>query len=31
MCDAALLPEPESHEAEPHGEQEGVPSPKRRL
>ena len=31
ICDAAVLPEPQIHEADPHGEKEGLPSPKRRL
>jgi hypothetical protein len=31
ICDAALVAESTSQEAEPRGEQEGLPSPKRRL
>ena len=31
ICDAPLLVEPETHEAEPHGDREGIPSPRRRL
>jgi hypothetical protein len=31
FCGAALVPESETQEAEPRGEQEGRPSPKRRL
>lgn len=31
ICDATVLPEPESHEGERHGEREGLPSPKRRF
>jgi hypothetical protein len=31
VCDATVLPEPQTHEAEPHGDREGFPSPKRRL
>jgi hypothetical protein len=31
ICDATLVPESEAAEAEPKGEQDGLPSPKRRL
>ncbi len=31
ICDAALVVESGSQEAEPRGEREGLPSPKRRL
>jgi len=31
ICDAALVPETESHEGDPRGAPEGLPSPKRRL
>jgi hypothetical protein len=31
ICDATVLPEPQTREAEPHGDREGLPSPKRRL
>jgi hypothetical protein len=30
-CDAMLMPESEGHQAEPHGDPDGMPSPKRRL
>lgn len=31
ICDATVVPEPEPHAADPHGEREGLPSPKRRF
>ncbi len=31
LCDAALVAEPETREAEPRCTREGLPSPKRRL
>jgi hypothetical protein len=31
ICDATLVADSETHEAEPRGDRQGLPSPKRRL